>query len=104
MTKLQYKPFEKFDPSDKKVGDSYFNFECPACKGHGGFIYIDNAYGPGKHFKGHCNNCDGRGWVNENSSSAKCIHDYIQNRKLGNCYYEYVCTKCGTKKNIDSGD
>lgn len=35
---------------------------------------------------------------------AECVHVFDSGRKLGNCYYEYVCGKCGYKNRVDSSD
>jgi hypothetical protein len=34
---------------------------------------------------------------------AVCEHEDV-GRKLGNCYYEYTCKKCGYKHTVDSSD
>lgn len=78
--------------------------ECPECEGYGGWIINRDAYGPGRHFEAHCAQCSGWGWVVEGSVNHKCIHEWRHTRNLGNCYNEYECTKCGSKKKVDSGD
>lgn len=87
---------------------------CPVCDRHGGWNLTVNAY-PLRdkpdtsenrhnysHFRCSCSQCNGWGWVNE--EDAKCIHEMAHHQNLGRCFNEYICVKCGKKKQIDSGD
>lgn len=87
--------------------------ECPLCKGHGSWNLRLNAYGPGKHFQGGCNQCYGWGWVAADSQNATCIHEYRpaterQLKALGITLYMhdhyYVCAKCNQGYLTDSSD
>lgn len=100
---------------------------CPKCKGHGGWNLKVNSYKLPEgvedtsenrhrycHFRAHCGQCNGWGWVQENSIDAKCMHDYIELtykeclehniKHFGMCWHVYRCSKCGTTKSVDSSD
>ncbi len=106
-----YSWFTDFDPSDfKPLNDHIKSYkgadavECPQCKGHGGCILTRDAYGKGKHFRGHCSNCDGWGYVRAGSPDALCCHDYSSEKNIGRCLHEWTCSKCGHTKVVDSSD
>lgn len=107
--------FTVFDEADKKKNEqfreehpNYFPqdkyCDCPRCKGYGYCVYIWDAYGPGKHFKGFCIQCNGYGVVRKDSKDASCVHQYVHQKNLGRCYNREVCTKCGQTIDIDSSD
>jgi hypothetical protein len=85
-------------------------FLCSVCKGHGTWNLIIDAYGPGKHFRASCSQCNGWGWVD--AEDAACIHDdreinreEAKERKLrheGMFYHLYECTKCHRLVSYDS--
>ena len=101
---LATKEIEKRTPLNFMTKDEGFA-ECPECQGYGGWHLIWNAYGEGKHFNCHCSNCNGRGYTQMEPGTEKgCQHEFTTKIKLGNCYYRYVCAKCGTVHDIDSGD
>jgi len=85
-------------------------FLCPVCKGYGGWNLTLNAYGPGKHFRASCSQCNGWGWVTE--EDRDCIHEVeelsmaqcreIKVMHFGNCYHVYRCLKCGQISAVDS--
>lgn len=79
---------------------------CPACKGHGSFNLLLDAYGKGRHFQGGCANCNGWGYVETNSPNAHCIHeyDYGNGKTIEHCLHTYKCKKCGHEIMVDSSD
>lgn len=100
---------------------------CPQCKGYGGWILTLNAYPLPQgmedtaenrakycHFRAHCSQCSGWGWVKAGSKDAECVH---KNRELsveecrargighhGMCWHVYECEKCGQIRSVDSSD
>jgi len=103
-------PKKEFDP---KYPD--MKFECPKCFGHGGWNLRINAYGllPGmedtaknrhnhSHFRSHCTQCNGWGWVIE--AKTKCIHELRLIKNTGRCLNLYGCTKCDHTEEWDSSD
>lgn len=88
--------------------------ECPKCKGHGGWNLEVNAYGPGKHFRASCGQCNGWGFVDSASTDATCEHDMrevgsaeCKKRGIehwGMCWHVYECKTCGNIKAYDSSD
>lgn len=82
----------------------YLEFQCPACLGYGGWILKRDAYGPDQHFKCHCGQCYGWGWVHE--IDAHCVHDLkeIKPSEPWRCWHTYECTKCGRQLSYDSSD
>lgn len=95
----------------KKMG---FSCLCQKCKGHGGWNLELNAYPlRGKdntpenrhkysHFRAHCTNCHGWGYVNETCGDH--IHEWSFVRNLGNCLNLHRCDTCGKEWEIDSSD
>lgn len=77
---------------------------CPLCKGYGGWNLALNKYPkqqpPNNHFRCQCDNCNGYGYVQDNSH----IHKFTFDTNLGRCYNQYKCTICGMIRKIDSGD
>jgi hypothetical protein len=103
-----YTYWTDFDPTDKRnIADAKYivnPVECPQCKGHGRCILKRDAYGVGQHFKGHCMNCNGYGFVTDGSDDAKCCHEYDTEKNVGNCLHEWKCRKCGKTMVVDSSD
>lgn len=100
---------------------------CPKCKGYGGWVLTENAYPLPKgmedsaenrakycHFRAHCNQCNGWGWVKRDSLDAQCVHDYhelsveqCRAKGIGHhgmCWHVYECAKCGEIRSTDSSD
>lgn len=100
---------------------------CPVCKGHGGWVLTVNAYPLPKgyentpqnrakycHFRAHCSQCTGWGWVNRYSQDAVCVHDDVELSQLearakgvahyGMCWHVYECRKCRRRRTTDSSD
>jgi hypothetical protein len=100
---------------------------CPLCKGYGGWVLTINAYPLPEgyentpenrakycHFRAHCNQCNGWGWVKRDGVDADCIHDYQELsqataqakgiRHYGMCWHVYQCSKCGRTMSQDSSD
>lgn len=89
---------------------------CPVCNGTGRRPAGDYQY---KHvIAGYdratdtlaCNNCGGqymfgqpRGQVRLREDGSPCHHQYVS-RNAGRCLTEYLCTHCGDRYQIDSGD
>jgi hypothetical protein len=45
------------------------------------------------------------GEVNLRPDGTPCLHNFVHDQKLGNCYNSYKCTHgCGSAFTIDSGD
>ena len=76
-------------------------YECPCCKGYGGWILRKNAYGEGKHFKAHCSVCNGWGYTR---TFETCVHEWDRGVNVGRCLNTYTCVKCGKKQTVDSSD
>ena len=76
--------------------------QCPKCKGHGGWNLRLNAYGPGRHFRAACDQCNH--WGHTTAKDAQCVHTFDNGRNVGRCLTLYTCTKCGTKRTVDSSD
>jgi hypothetical protein len=100
---------------------------CPVCKGYGGWVLTENAYPLPKghedtaenrakyrHFRAHCGQCTGWGWVPRGSADAQCVHEYKELSQetarakgvehFGMCWHVYECAKCGHHKSTDSND
>ena len=86
----------------EKRPDLNLYFECPRCKGYGGWNLTINAYGEGKHFRCSCNHCNGWGYVD--IDSVDHIHDWQFVCNLGRCYNRYKCSICDREWDIDSSD
>lgn len=76
---------------------------CPQCKGYGGSVLQVDAYGKGKHFRCHCMQCNGWGWVEDGSKDATCVHEFTE-ENVGNCLHKWTCKKCGASMVVDSSD
>lgn len=118
--------FQDFPLKEKCEWYPDYSELCPLCKGHGGWNLKLNSYPlrdledtpdnrhKYSHFRGHCSQCNGWGWVKEGSLDATCIHDYNEIsydecRKLnvyhaGRCWHVYKCSKCGETRGYDSSD
>lgn len=94
---------ELFDPADFKENSDLNFVKCPGCFGHGSGIYIIDAYGVDSHFKWHCTNCNGYGWVIKDSVDATCLNEFTE-ENVGRCLHEWTCKKCGKKQIVDSSD
>ena len=100
---------KKAKPSDLYPELEGYDYECPVCKGYGGWHLTLNAYGEGKHFDGHCSQCNGWGWVREEDL---CIHEMREIsqrecrergiRHFGMCWHVLECRKCGRIRSYDS--
>lgn len=107
MEYLSYKDDQAFVGMEKKSPppDSYWHkgliYECPKCRGYGGWILRPNAYGDGVHFKAGCMDCSGWGYVDKPTNHA---HDWGAGTNVGNCLNTYTCTICGEKQTVDSSD
>lgn len=100
---------------------------CPVCKGYGGWVLTLNAYPLPKgyedtaenrakyvHFRAHCSQCNGWGWVKSDSPDAQCVHEYKELSQEsarakgiahhGMCWHVYECAKCGHAMSQDSSD
>lgn len=73
---------------------------CPKCAGHGGWILKKDAYGPGEHFYGGCDHCNGWGWA----EPSACVHEFHYAKSVGRCLSEWACAKCGVVRRVDSSD
>lgn len=125
MKKVQYNPPRYLNPGDMgsfrgfrllDPKQSYLKnpVTCPLCRGFGGWNLKLNAYGDNKHFKAHCIQCNGYGYVESGSKSESCIHSYkeltakecseIGISHYGNCYHVNKCVTCGDIRAVDSSD
>ena len=88
----------------KKKSATYLTnpVKCPECEGHGGWVLKRDAYGKGVHFKCHCMNCNGWGWVEAGSPDATCCHEYDTSKNVGRCLHEWICIKCNHSITVDS--
>lgn len=88
---------------------------CPRCLGYGGWNLELNAYGPGKHFRASCAQCNGWGHVDTHDRrDVECIHRFTERddqfltlvgRKPFHCEHVWVCMNgCGRWRVIDSSD
>ena len=85
---------------------------CPKCRGRGSWNLRRNAYGPGKHFRCGCGECNGWGFVGESTTMhptkyreltlAECRTREIPHH--GVCWHFLECTRCGRRRCYDSGD
>lgn len=101
-----YSYWTDYDPADKQnIASAKYILnpvECPQCKGHGRCIIKRDAYGKDKHFKAHCMNCNGWGYVAAGSPDATCCHEYEDKATVGNCLHEWKCKKCSHTITVDS--
>jgi len=97
-------PSKRFPfPNSSKEGNHVL---CPKCKGHGYWNLQLNAYGPGRHFKCSCGQCNFWGWVDKGSLDETCIHERVEitperTAEKGFHYWgifchAYECKKCGS--------
>jgi DnaJ-class molecular chaperone len=82
--------------------DSVPVVECAKCKGRGGWNLELNAYGPGKHFRASCNNCNGWGYVR--AEQGDHIHEWDRGEHISRCCTRYTCVGCGKVSDVDSSD
>jgi hypothetical protein len=87
---------------------------CPVCKGYGGWNLKLNAYPnnpTNPHFRQHCPQCNGWGYVKKGSTDETCVPHEMKEvagsslnppRPQWNCYHYYVCQKCGKIEEVDS--
>lgn len=111
-------PKAKMDSLCVSIGRT---FECPRCKGHGGWNLALNSYPLHSyedtpenrhryaHFKCMCEICNGYGYVrqselNQNSGCLNNGHIWSFAQNLGKCYNRYKCLVCGTHQEVDSSD
>ncbi len=73
---------------------------CPVCKGFGGWILTEDAYGKGRHFQAFCSQCNGWGWVDK--EDKVCVHEMVEVRATTDCQHWYKCKKCGRERYVDS--
>jgi DnaJ-class molecular chaperone len=78
--------------------------KCQVCQGHGGCVIRVDAYGKGRHQSAFCTQCNGWGWVKENSNDAHCSGHEFVTKNIGNCLHEWTCVKCGEVREVDSSD
>lgn len=76
--------------------------ECPVCKGYGKWNLRIDAYGPGKHFRAGCGQCNGWGYVTKGSADESCKHEYKEMPSKRMFEHNYKCTRCGALKTTDS--
>lgn len=108
---------ENTDPNvfldwDKKSPWFSYTKECKICQCFGGWNLAINEYrlkGDDtrenrleRHFKQVCQNCYGRGYVDQNETCEG--HDWQWVRNSGRCLNIYKCAKCGKQTEVDSGD
>lgn len=91
-----------FDGKVKKQPTELLPYECPVCKGYGGWNSLLNEYGPGKHFGCFCSQCWGYGFVSK--EDLDCIHDFVETHYTRSCMHYEECKKCGKKRSYDSSD
>jgi hypothetical protein len=100
---------------------------CPLCKGYGGWVLTVNAYPLPQgmedtaenrakycHFRAHCRQCAGWGWVKRNGEDAECVHEYrelsveeCRTKRIkhwGMCWHVHECLKCQRTMSTDSSD
>ena len=86
---------------------SYYPYECPKCKGHGGWNLKINCYplhGRSRefgHFRCVCHVCNGSGYT---PTENPCDHDWKFEQNLGRCYNRYRCLNCNNIMDVDSSD
>jgi DnaJ-class molecular chaperone len=105
------KPLENVDGFTLKEPTGKRDSLCPVCQGYGGWNLRLNAYGQGVHFKSHCSQCNGWGWV---LPEDLCVHTFrelsqteCRERHIthwGTCWHVYECTICGRINSVDSSD
>lgn len=76
--------------------------ECGQCHGYGGWNLKLDARGPGKHFRAHCNNCNGWGYVS--AKQGNHVHEWGRGETIGRCLTRYTCAGCGQVNDVDSSD
>ena len=82
---------------------SWNDTECPKCFGHGGWnLSISQPHFHTSHFRAHCNQCHGNGWLP--AANTACIHDLKWVKNIGNCLNLYGCIKCEHTEEWDSSD
>lgn len=81
-------------------------YECPQCKGHGGWNLTLDAYKNGltpeqRHFRACCSTCYGWGYTD---NPTQCVHQWEWEKNTGKCLNLYRCTVCGGTAEWDSSD
>lgn len=93
---------EKKQPQPKSYWHpSGLIYECPKCRGFGGWIISLNQYGDGKHFMASCNDCTGWGYT---GIKADHPHQWDDGTSIGHCLHRYTCKVCGITSDVDSSD
>ena len=88
---------DAFKDIPKKQQVSVNSKECPSCKGHGSYNLRLDSYGPGKHFQGSCANCNGHGYVDDDSHT----HEWVLIENMGT-QKTYQCKHCHKIWYVDS--
>lgn len=80
-------------------------YECPTCKGHGGWNLKLNQYCDDipahRHFRCCCSTCNGFGYT---YTKNQCEHKWTYERSEAMCLHRYKCEKCGVESLVDSSD
>lgn len=97
-------PLAFYDIPERELPPDYIvkkPVACPVCKKHGHWNLLINEYGPGKHFQATCCQCNGWGYVEENSLDATCIHKW--KTWWARMFERHdKCEKCGREKIYDT--
>jgi DnaJ-class molecular chaperone len=73
---------------------------CQKCKGHGGWNLKLDAFGPGKHFRASCDNCNGWGCVSAKQGAH--VHEWDRGQALSQHNTRYICATCKRTWDVDS--
>lgn len=88
----------------QKENRGNYKATCPQCKGYGGWNLKLNEYPrqppPHCHFRSACTNCNGVGYVDDDSH----IHKWKYIGTFGRCYEQYQCLLCPATMMNDSTD
>ena len=98
LTYTQAEAYEGIERLPKPQGLPY---ECHKCHGYGGWVLQYNAYGPGRHFKAACNDCNGWGYT---ARPVDHVHEWGAWKNVGRCLHQCTCLQCGKTIEVDSGD
>lgn len=100
----QHHPDAFVDYEKMKKPDSGTWYECPTCKGYGGWNLRLNCYKntdipAHRHFRCLCSTCHGWGYtMNKN----QCEHEWEGAGSEAMFLHRYKCTKCGVISVVDS--